>query len=313
MIVALAGGVGGARLADGLAQIAGESLSVIVNIGDDFEHLGLLVSPDLDSVMYTLGGVANAEQGWGVAGETWAFMDQIGKLGGPTWFRLGDRDIATHALRSEKLRGGMRLTDVTADLCARLGIRARILPMSDDRVRTIVHTNNGSLSFQDYFVRLRCEVPVTGFSFDGIDNAHPSAEVVAALAAPDLEAIILCPSNPYVSLGPILKLPGLSDSILAAGAPVVAISPIIGGAAVKGPAAKMMRELGLAISPVTVGQAYRGLIAGIMIDRVDAGLRAEIESMGIAVSVSDILMRDSADRRRLAEECMAFAHKLRPR
>jgi LPPG:FO 2-phospho-L-lactate transferase len=154
---------------------------------------------------------------------------------------------------------------------------------------------------------------VTGFSFDGIDNAHPSAEVVAALAAPDLEAIILCPSNPYVSLGPILKLPGLSDSILAAGAPVVAISPIIGGAAVKGPAAKMMRELGLAISPVTVGQAYRGLIAGIMIDRVDAGLRAEIESMGIAVSVSDILMRDSADRRRLAEECMAFAHKLRPR
>lgn len=311
MIVALAGGVGGAKLAQGLARLLGAGVAVIVNTADDFEHLGLHISPDLDTVMYTLGGIANSETGWGVAGETWTFLDQIARLGAPTWFRLGDRDLATHILRGAALRAGGRLTEITADLCRRLGIGARVLPMSDDAVRTIVHSAEGDIAFQDYFVGRHCEVPVTGFAFAGIERARPTVEVEAALRAAELDAIILCPSNPFVSIDPILSLPGMRQLITSAGVPVIAVSPIIGGAAVKGPAAKMMRELGLEPSAAAVAAHYRGLVNGFVMDTADAALAPAVEALGMTVKLTGTLMRNPADRLRLAQTCVAFAGSLR--
>jgi LPPG:FO 2-phospho-L-lactate transferase len=310
MIVALAGGVGGAKLADGLAHSLGADLTVIVNTGDDFEHLGLHISPDLDTVMYTLAGIANPATGWGIAGETWHTLEQITRLGGPDWFKLGDRDLATHILRTQRLHGGERLTAITADLCRAFGIAARVLPMSDDPVRTIVQSGLDRHPFQDYFVRLKCGVPVTALHFDGADTARPSAEVTAALTDRSLTAIILCPSNPYLSIDPILSPPGMRDLIGHAGGPVVAMSPIIGGAAVKGPAAKIMRELGVDPSVIGIARHYKGLIDGLMIDTVDADLAAEIETMGIRVRVAPILMHTTEDRQTLAAECLAFAKDL---
>jgi LPPG:FO 2-phospho-L-lactate transferase len=310
MIVALAGGVGGAKLADGLAKLLGAELTVIVNTGDDFEHLGLHISPDLDTVMYTLGGIGNSETGWGIAGETWNFLDQIARLGGPSWFRLGDRDIATHALRTAALKAGRRLTEVTAELCAPLAIAARVLPMSDDPVRTLVRSSEGDLPFQEYFVARKCDVPVTGFAFAGIETARPSTEVEAVLRAPDLEAIVFCPSNPFVSIDPILSLAGMRQLILAARVPVVAVSPIIGGAAVKGPAAKMMRELGLEPSAATAASHYRGLVSGFVMDNADVTLAPLVRSWGMRVKLTDALMRHAADRRRLAQTCIEFARTI---
>jgi LPPG:FO 2-phospho-L-lactate transferase len=311
MIAALAGGVGGAKLADGLTKLLGDAVAAIVNTADDFEHLGLHISPDLDTVMYTLGGIANSETGWGVAGETWTFLDQIARLGAPTWFRLGDRDLATHILRGAALRAGGRLTEITADLCRRLGIGARVLPMSDDAVRTIVHSAEGDIAFQDYFVGRHCEVPVTGFAFAGIERARPTVEVEAALRAADLDAIILCPSNPFVSIDPILSLPGMRQLLGGPGVPVIAVSPIIGGAAVKGPAAKMMRELGFEPSAASVAAHYRGLVTGFVMDTADAALAPAVEVQGMTVTVTGTVMRTNADRLRLAEECLAFARRLR--
>ena len=310
MIIALAGGVGGAKLADGMAQILGGDLTVIVNTADDFEHLGLSISPDLDTMVYTLAGIANPETGWGIAGESWRFLEQLARLGGPTWFRLGDRDLATHILRTERLKRGETLTAVTASLCERLGIAARILPMSDAPVRTIVETAEGPLPFQEYFVARHCAVAVKSFSFAGIEQARPSAAVVDALGTAPLQAIVVCPSNPFVSIDPILALPGMGELLRARGVPVVAVSPIIAGAAVKGPAAKMLRELGLAVSATGVAAHYRGLLQGMVIDTADAGLAADIEAMGIAVKVTPTLMRNATDRRRLAETCLAFAGTL---
>lgn len=310
MIVALAGGVGGAKLADGLAAVLGGDLTVVVNTADDFEHFGLAVSPDLDTVMYTLAGIANAETGWGLAGETWSFLDQATRLGGPAWFRIGDRDLATHVLRSERLRRGEQLTSITADLCRRLGIKAHILPMSDAPVRTVVHTSEGALPFQEYFVARRCEVAVTGFTFDGIERARPTAEVRAALQHPALAAIVICPSNPFVSIDPILAVPGLRDLLRARNVPVVVVSPIIGGAAVKGPAAKMMRELGRAVSAAAIAAYYRGFAHGVVIDEADASLASQIEAMQMKVRIVPALMRTSGDRRDLALACLDFARNL---
>jgi LPPG:FO 2-phospho-L-lactate transferase len=309
MIVALAGGVGGARLAEGLARLLGSAMTTIVNTGDDFVHLGLHISPDVDTVVYTLAGMSNAHTGWGVAGESWCFLDQLSRLGGPTWFRLGDRDLATHVLRTARLQAGQSLTAVTADHCRHLGIAARVLPMSDDVVRTIVHSADGDIAFQEYFVKRKCEVAVTGFTFAGSELARPSAEVEAALRSLDLEAVILCPSNPFVSIDPILSLPGMRQLITKARVPVIAVSPIIGGAAVKGPAAKMMVELGLPSSAATVAAHYRGLVTGFVMDTADAALTPLI-SQDMAVRVTDILMRDSADRLRLAQECLMFMRSL---
>jgi LPPG:FO 2-phospho-L-lactate transferase len=306
-ILALAGGVGGAKLADGLAELLGERLGVIVNTGDDFEHMGLGISPDLDTVLYTLAGIANPETGWGIAGESWAFLDQVARLGGPGWFRLGDRDLAIHVLRSERLRRGDRLTVITADFCRRLGVAARLLPMADAPVRTIVETASGPLPFQDYFVRLRCEVAVTGFAFSGVDEARPTPEILASIAAEDLAAIVLCPSNPFVSIDPILAVPGMKAALKGRGVPIVAVSPIIGGAAVKGPAAKMMRELCLDPSALAVAEHYAGFIDGMLIDKADAALMPRLQALGLHVRVAPTLMKTADDRRAVAQEALALA------
>jgi LPPG:FO 2-phospho-L-lactate transferase len=309
-IVALAGGVGGAKLADGLAHLLGPRLAVVVNTADDFEHLGLSISPDLDTVMYTLAGIANFEQGWGLEGETWNFMAQVARLGGPDWFKLGDRDLATHAIRTQRLRHGDTLSAITADLCRALGIEARILPMSDDPVRTIVHSGERAMPFQDYFVRLRCEVPVTRLSLQGIERARLNPAIAELRGAQAPQAIILCPSNPFLSIDPILSVPGMRDWIAASGAPVIAVSPIVGGAAIKGPAAKIMQEVGLPVSAAVVARHYRGLISRFVIDEADAGLRDEIAGEGIAVRVAPTVMRSRDDRVQLGRDCLSFVEAL---
>jgi LPPG:FO 2-phospho-L-lactate transferase len=307
-VLALAGGVGGAKLVAGLADLLGERLTVLVNTGDDFEHLGLHISPDLDTVMYTLAGLANPETGWGLASESWTFMDQLARIDGPTWFRLGDRDLATHAVRTARLARGATLTAITADLCRALGVRARMLPMTDDRLRTTVHSGGEALPFQDYFVRLQCAVPVSKLSYEGAAQARFNPEIEALDEPP--RAIILCPSNPYLSIDPILALPGLRDWLRGRGVPVVAVSPIVAGAAIKGPAAKIMRELGLQPSAVTVAKHYRGLIDGFVIDTADAGDAEAIARLGIEVHSAQTIMRTPQDRVMLARDCLAFAESL---
>jgi LPPG:FO 2-phospho-L-lactate transferase len=307
-VLALAGGVGGAKLASGLADVLANRLTVLVNTADDFEHLGLHISPDLDTVMYTLAGIANPETGWGLQAETWTFMSQIERLGGPTWFRLGDRDLATHIVRTERLERGETLTAITDDLCRKLGVSARVLPMTDDRVRTVVHCKDGALPFQDYFVRLKCEPAVSAFSFDGAAQAKYNSALDAALAETD--AIVLCPSNPYVSIGPILALPGLREGLRASGVPIVAVSPIVAGAAIKGPAAKMMRELGHASSALGIAQHYHGFIDALLVDEADRTTTAEIAQLGLKVRVAQTVMRTQADRVALARECLALAEEL---
>jgi LPPG:FO 2-phospho-L-lactate transferase len=306
-VVALAGGVGGAKLADGLAHLLGKRLAVIVNTGDDFTHLGLHISPDLDTVMYTLAGIANPQTGWGIAGESWNFLGQVERLGGPAWFRLGDRDLATHVLRTQRLAAGETHTAVTAALCRALGVTAMLLPMSDDPVRTIICTDDGELPFQDYFVRLACAVPVRGIRYDGA----PAARLNPALAMfPDLSAIIICPSNPYLSVDPILAVPDHRAWLRAQGCPVVAVSPIVGGAAIKGPAAKIMAELGVPASAVGIARHYAGLVDGLVIDAADAALAQEIAAEGIAVRVAPTVMSNSDDRVALARTCLAFVGEL---
>ncbi len=307
MILALAGGVGGARLARGLAAVLPpEQLSIVVNTGDDFEHLGFLICPDLDTVCYTLAGVNNLAQGWGLAGESWAFMDAIGRLGGETWFNLGDRDLATHSIRRTML-GRHSLSDITAHLAGKLGIAHPIAPMSDDPVRSIVDTDEGELAFQHYFVRRRAEPRFRSIRFDGAEAARPSPALIAALDDRALEAIVLCPSNPVLSIAPILALPGIRARLDARRVPIVAVSPFIGGRAVKGPAAKIMEEIGIATTAAGLVSYYGGLLDGLVIDRADAG-----ESVaGVALHATDTLMRGSEDQIRLAGEVLAFARSLR--
>lgn len=309
MIVALAGGVGGARMADGLARIlAPGELVVGVNTGDDFTHLGLEISPDLDTVLYTLSGLADIERGWGQAGETWAAMDALERLGGETWFRLGDKDLATHIERTRRLRAGESLSRICADFAARLGVRQHIVPMSDDPVRTLVDTDEGRLTFQDYFVRRQCAPRLTGLSFDGAANARPCPALLEALASPALEAVILCPSNPFLSVAPILALPGMRAALEAARAPIAAVSPIIAGGAVKGPAAKIMAELGLVPSAAAVADHYGELIDGFVLDEADAG---QAVAISVPTLVTDAVMHGVEDRARLAKEVVAFAQALR--
>ena len=309
MIVALAGGVGGAKLAAGLARVLppGE-LVIAVNTGDDFEHLGLHVSPDLDTVMYTLAGIANPETGWGQANETWSFMEALSRLGGPDWFRLGDRDLATNVERTRRLRGGETLSEVTLDLCARLGVRHAVVPMSDDPVRTVVHTDRGALEFQHYFVRDRCEPRVERLEYRGAESARPSAALRAALARRDLAGVLFCPSNPYLSIAPILAVPGVRAAI---GDRAVAVSPIIAGRAVKGPAAKIMEELGIGPSALEIARYYRGIVGALVIDRADAALAAQIEALGIRAVQEDALMAGDSDRERLARACLAVLQQVR--
>ncbi len=306
-VVALCGGVGGAKLAAGLARALEERLVVVVNTADDFEHLGLAISPDIDTVLYTLGGRADKERGWGRAEESWRFLSALGELGGETWFQLGDLDLALHVLRTQGLRAGRPLTAIVAEVARRFDIRSTILPMSDDPIRTIVETPEGDLAFQRYFVERRCAPEVLVIRFDGADNARASAQVRQALEAPGLSAIVICPSNPYLSVDPILATPNIRELVEAATAPVVAVSPIIGGAAIKGPTTKIMRELGVPATSKAIAQHYRGLIDGLVIDETDA---AERDLPGIAVKVTRTLMQSDADRDRLAVEALAFADEL---
>lgn len=305
-IVALAGGVGGAKLAYGLYHLVPpENLTVIVNTGDDFEHIGLHISPDLDTVMYTLAGVANPTTGWGVKDESWNMMAALARYGGPTWFQLGDRDLATHLLRSQWLREGYPYNWVTAELCRRLGIRCTILPMTEQPVRTMLLTDQGELAFQDYFVHQRCQPIVKEVRFTGSETAQPSREVSNALRNADL--IIFCPSNPLVSLDPILALPSLRRIIAASRAPRIGVSPIVGGAALKGPAAKMMIELDMDVSPSGVARHFQDVLTGLVIDHVDAGYQEAIAGLGMKTLVTATVMKDEADRVRLAQEVLAWA------
>jgi LPPG:FO 2-phospho-L-lactate transferase len=302
-IVALAGGVGGAKLAHGLAHVLPpEDLTVIVNTGDDFEHYGLYICPDLDTVCYTLGGLANPETGWGRANETWNVIENAAKLGGPAWFRLGDQDLGTHLERTRRLKQGQTLSQITKDFCKAWGIKQAILPMSDQPVRTIVETEEGDLTFQEYFVHRRCEPNVTGFRFEGIESAKPAPGVREAIQAAD--AVILCPSNPWVSIDPILQIIPLTHR--SREKPLVAISPIIGGQTVKGPAAKMYRELGIEPSAVAVARHYCDFVTDFVFDTFDKQLEGEIRSLNMRTFVTNTLMNSHDDRKELAGNVLTF-------
>ncbi|MEW6401714.1 MAG: 2-phospho-L-lactate transferase [Chloroflexota bacterium] len=307
-IVALAGGVGGAKLAHGLAQILPpEDLTIIVNTGDDFEHYGLYICPDLDTVCYTLAGLANPATGWGRVDETWNMIENAKRLGGPGWFNLGDRDLGTHLERTRRLSEGQCLSQITRDFCRAWGIQHTVLPMTDQYVHTIVETDEGDLEFQEYFVHRRCEPRVRGFRFDGIEKAEPTFGAREAIAGAD--AVVICPSNPWVSIDPILRVisPLPAGEGLGVRERVFAISPIIGGETVKGPAAKMYRELGIEPSAAAVANHYRGLLSGFVLDRVDAMLAKEIE---VKTLVTDTIMKSDQDRGRLAQEVLNWIGEL---
>lgn len=310
-VAALAGGVGGAKLAHGLAQaLPAEALTVIVNTGDDFNHLGLRICPDIDTVCYTLAGLANPTTGWGRAGENWCTFEALERLGGPNWFRLGDLDLATHLERTRRLVQGESLSRVTQAFCAAWGVEQRILPMTDQSVATWVETEeSGWLPFQEYFVHQRCEPQVKGFRFEGADSAKPAPGVVETIMDADL--VVICPSNPWVSIGPILAIAPIADLIREK--KVVAVSPIIGGQAIKGPAAKMYQELGLHPSALAVAEQYGNLINGFVIDTIDQSQEALISQLGFEVLVTNSVMKTDEDRRRLAEETLAFGLSLERR
>lgn len=308
-VLALCGGIGGAKLALGLYRtLAPGRLTVAVNTGDDFSHLGLHVSPDIDTVAYTLAGLNDTERGWGLAGETWHFMEALGRLGGETWFQLGDHDLATHVLRTRRLAAGETLSQVTSAMAGRLGLHARLLPMSDDPVRTLVDTEEGRLAFQNYFVEHHCRPRVTGITFAGAEAAKVQEDVLALLGDGALAAIVICPSNPYLSVDPLLAIPGLREALKASPAPVVAVSPIVGGRAVKGPTAKIMEELGLPVSSRAIAEHYGDLLDGFILDDADA---ADATGLGVPAVATRTLMETLDDRERLARSVLNFASGLR--
>jgi LPPG:FO 2-phospho-L-lactate transferase len=309
--VLLCGGVGGAKLALGLSHVlAPDDLSIVVNTGDDFEHLGLTICPDIDTVLYTLSGLANAKQGWGREGETWTVLDEVKRLGGEGWFLLGDRDIALHLRRLAMLRGGHRLTEATAALAEAVGVRHRILPMCDEPVMTVLDTAEGALPMQHYFVRRRCEPAVRSVRFEGVAAARMSPEVQAALTRPDLASIIVAPSNPFLSVDPILAVPGLRQALRASGAPVVAVSPVIAGQAIRGPAAKMMQELGHDVSALGVARLYGGLADLLLVDEQDARLVESATAQMPRLAAARTLMVSLEDRIGLARTCLEQAARL---
>jgi LPPG:FO 2-phospho-L-lactate transferase len=307
-VVAISGGVGGAKLALGLERIlrAGE-LTVIVNTGDDFDHLGLRICPDLDTMLYTLAGMADPVQGWGRRCETWDLMRALESLGEETWFKLGDADTALHIARTRRLNEGSTLTEVIEYFRTRFAIAGRILPMTDGCVETRITTDAGDLAFQDYFVRRRCEPRALSIRFVGAGDASPTADVLAALASPALQAIVLCPSNPYLSIDPLLAMPRLRESLLKRAAPLIAVSPLIGGHAVKGPTAKIMQELGVPLTPGAIYEHYRGLLDAMVVDRADADSAA---GLPIPIFATSTLMTSLDDRIRLARFVLDSARTL---
>ncbi|HSL00164.1 MAG TPA: 2-phospho-L-lactate transferase [Rubrobacteraceae bacterium] len=308
-MVAFAGGVGGAKLASGLQDtLAPGNLTVVVNTADDFELHGLCICPDLDTVMYTLSGMVNPATGWGVVDESFNALGMMVRYGEEAWFKLGDRDLATHILRTSRLHAGETLTRITADLSAALGVQSTILPMCDEPVATVVQSPEGPLEFQEYFVRRAQSEEVLGVRFRGIEAARPTEDVLAALAAADL--VILCPSNPIVSIAPILAVPGMQEALVAAPAPRVAVSPIVGGRALKGPADRMLRSMGHEVSAVGVARIYEGLLEAMVVDDADRDQRESVEDLGMRVLVTDAIMRDEPDRARLAREVLEFGGDL---
>ena len=308
-VVALAGGVGGAKLAAGLqAALPDWDLTVVVNTADDFDLWGLHVCPDLDTVMYTLAGVANPETGWGIEGETFEALDMLARYGEDPWFRLGDRDISTHILRTSRLRSGRSLTEITGALSDALGIPTRIMPMCDEPVSTMLDTPAGELEFQEYFVRRGQRDEVRGITLRGIEHTRPTSAVLDALAEAD--AIVVCPSNPVVSIGPILAVPRMREAIAGSPAPKIAVSPIIGGRALKGPADRMLASLGHDVSAAGVARMYQGVVGGMVIDHADETEREEISTLRMDVLATDAVMRNEADRERLAHEVLDFVDSL---
>lgn len=304
--LALTGGIGGAKLALGLAKRLGpDEITFVVNTGDDFEHLGLAICPDVDTLIYTLAEQSNTETGWGRQDETWQFMAALEDLGGETWFRLGDRDLGLHVTRTQMLAHGSTLTEATAHIADSFGIRHRILPMTDDPVRTIVNTPDGPLPFQHYFVRDRCAPRVTGFEFQGIDDARPNPAIPERLD--ECDGIIICPSNPFVSIDPIIRLPGFRDALKNCQAPVVAISPIVGGAAIKGPTAKMMAELDIPSTAAKIAEHYGDLLDGFLLDAQDSALDGHLK---VRTTVAQSVMLTLQDRIDLADATLKFIDSL---
>ena len=305
-VTLLAGGTGGTKLAHGFALLGERAeLTVIANVGDDVELHGLHISPDIDALLYTLGGLIDAERGWGVRGDTFTAHGMLARYGAPAWFTLGDADLATHVERTRRLRGGDRMTDVVAAMATPLGIGARILPATDDRYRTRLETDEGQLDFQDYFVRRRQEPTVRGVILDGVEAARPTSEVLEAIARAEL--IVIGPSNPIVSIGPILELAGVREALNAAGAAKVAVSPIIGGRALKGPADRMLTSLGHESSALGVARLYAGLVDRFVVDTADAELVPAIGQLGMAVEVLPAIMRFDDDRAALAAGLLTLA------
>jgi len=303
-VVALCGGVGGAKLAMGLNAILGSELTLIVNTGDDFEHLGLYISPDIDSVLYAIAGINDMSRGWGRSQETWAFMESLKELGGETWFQIGDKDLALHIERTRRMRSGEKLSRITTDLSKKLGINCSILPMTDDSVATFIQTNEGLLPFQKYFVMRKCEPISCGIEFRGAESANPLDTAISALSDPHLEAIIICPSNPYLSIDPILSMPLYRDALLNSTAPIVVVSPIIGGKTIKGPADKLMVEMGLQPSSIEIYKHYQSFNIGMVIDNIDSVLKKFIDA---PILCTNSVMTSLKDSIRLAEECLSFA------
>jgi LPPG:FO 2-phospho-L-lactate transferase len=310
-VLALSGGVGGAKLALGLSRVLpAEQLTIACNTADDFEHYGLPICPDLDTVTYTLAGRNNPEQGWGLDGESWQVMSALGELDADTWFNLGDRDLATHLLRLQWRNEGLSLTQITKRLCDKMGVPQRILPMTDHPVATVIQTEGGDLPFQHYFVKAQCQPKVTGFYFDGMANADIQGDLATLIASPDVSAIVICPSNPFVSIDPILQLPGMTSALRNCQAPVIAVSPIVGGKALKGPAAKMMQELGIQVSTESVANHYNGLVDGFVLDLMDQHYQQDIEGMGMKTMATNTVMTTLQDRMQLAKDCLQFASLL---
>lgn len=308
-VVALSGGIGGAKLALGLYRVLSRgTLTVVCNPGDDFDHLGLRICPDTDTVLYTLAGVANPETGWGRAGETWTFMQTLADLGGETWFRLGDGDLALHVERTRRLADGEPWSRIAQDIARRLGVHARVVPACDEAVRTVVRTPGGRMAFQHYFVRDRCEPGVTGFDFAGADTARPCDSILEALGDRALRCVVVCPSNPFISIDPILAVPGMRAAIRAAAAPVIGVSPIVGGSAVKGPTAKMMRELGFDVANREIERHYMGVVDAWIVDSADS---EDAAGFDCPVRIAPTLMRTDTDKDALAANVLDFAAELR--
>lgn len=308
-LLVLSGGVGGAKLVQGLADVlAPEQLTIVANTGDDFEHLGFYISPDIDTILYTLSGRSNVKQGWGHMNETWSFMQALKELDGESWFQLGDKDLATHVIRRQLLAEGATLSEATADISRRFGIKINIIPMSDCPIRTIIESAEREYTFQEYFVKHQCQPAVRKIKYHGLEQAKPSPGFTAALQDKMLKAIIITPSNPYLSIDPILAIPAIKNTLQQNKIPVIAVSPIVAGRALKGPTAKIMSELGVEVTAVSVAKHYTGLVDHFVIDDEDAGLAEAIRELGISVHSTNTVMLNMDDKRNLAADVLDIVY-----